>query len=91
MVVGDKAKIEDELRHRQVAYSNVFHKDSVFAMEVLKDLRKFCHADRSSFHPDPRLHAVIEGRREVWLRIQHQLEKTLEEILEIYTEAPKNE
>lgn len=89
MVVRDKTEIEEELRHRQVAYNNVFQKESIFAQEVLKDLKKFCHADQSSFHPDPRMHAVIEGRREVWLRIQHQLEKTLEEILEIYTKEPK--
>lgn len=88
MVLVDKSKIEDELRHRQVAYNQVFNKENVFSAQVLKDLKKFCHAETSSFHPDPRVHAVLEGRREVWLRIQHQLEKSLDEILEIYTEAP---
>jgi hypothetical protein len=38
--------------------------------KVLADLAKFCRANETTFHPDPRVHALIEGRREVWLRIQ---------------------
>ncbi|MBM4071984.1 MAG: hypothetical protein FJ271_24120 [Planctomycetes bacterium] len=40
---------------------------------VLADLAKFCRAGESTFHPDARVHAVLEGRREVWLRIQKYL------------------
>lgn len=40
---------------------------------VLADLARFCRAGESTFHPDPRVHAVLEGRREVWLRIQKYL------------------
>lgn len=89
MLVREKSKIEDEWKYRQLSYRNIFDPKNIFAIEVLKDLKKFCHADQSSFHPDPRVHAVIEGRREVWLRIQHQLEKTLDELLELYTKEQK--
>lgn len=40
---------------------------------VLEDLAKFCRAHETTFHADPRIHAVLEGRREVWLRIQQHL------------------
>ena len=40
---------------------------------VLRDLASFCRANESTFHEDARLHAVAEGRREVWLRIQNHL------------------
>lgn len=41
---------------------------------VLEDLAKFCRANESTFHPDARVHAVMEGRREVWLRIRAHLD-----------------
>lgn len=36
---------------------------------VLGDMRDFCRAAQSTFDPDPRTHALLEGRREVWLRL----------------------
>lgn len=48
--------------------------------EVLADLAVFCRANASTFHPDPRLHAVAEGRREVFLRIQNHLRLQTEDI-----------
>lgn len=50
---------------------------------VVKDLAEFCRADRSTFHPDPRVHAMLEGRREVWLRINKHLSLTPEQILQL--------
>jgi hypothetical protein len=55
------------LRRRAHAYQVTFTGPK--AEEVLEDLAKFCRATESTFHPDPRAHAVAEGRREVWLRI----------------------
>lgn len=40
---------------------------------VLGDLRDFCRARETTFDPDPRIHALLEGRREVWLRIANHL------------------
>ncbi len=48
--------------------------------DVLRDLAKFCRADQTCFTTDPRQHALLEGRREVWLRIQHYLNLTTEQI-----------
>jgi hypothetical protein len=65
---------------RQQAYRQVFDHESVFVKRVMKDLASFCRAGESSFHPDPRVHAVLEGRREVYLRIEQQLKLTPDEL-----------
>jgi hypothetical protein len=50
----------------------------------MADLARFCRADRPCFDPDPRVHALLEGRREVWLRIQEHLNWTPEMLVEVY-------
>jgi hypothetical protein len=47
---------------------------------VLSDLARFCRANETCFNADARLHAVAEGRREVWLRIQDHLTLTSEQL-----------
>ena len=66
------------------AYNRVFDKKSPFTEAVLKDLAKFCRAHQTTYHPDPRIHAVLEGRREVWLKIQEYLNMTIDEIYELH-------
>lgn len=62
---------------RKRAYVAVFHGDdgrpSPPADIVLADLRDFCRARETTFDEDPRTHALLEGRREVWLRIAGHL------------------
>jgi hypothetical protein len=69
---------------RKHAYQLVFNDENVFTKTVLKDLAKFCRAYDTTFHADPRLHAALEGRREVWLRIQNHLKLNPEELWERY-------
>ena len=52
--------------------------------KLLDDLAKFCRANESTFHQDARVHAVLEGRREVWLRIRDHLDMTDEELIRRY-------
>lgn len=56
---------------RQYAYKQTFK--GPHGEEVLADLARFCRANVTTFHEDARAHAVAEGRREVWLRIQNNL------------------
>ena len=74
----------DQIQKRQRAYLNTFTKENVAAQEVLKDLARFCRAYESTFHPDARIHAVLEGRREVFLRIREYLSLTTEEIMSLH-------
>lgn len=75
------------LQRRRTAYVRTFL-NNVFGQEVLTDLAKFCRANQSTFHPDARAHAVAEGRREVWLRIQQHLQLTDDELWAIYGGNP---
>lgn len=69
---------------RRRAYIALFFEEdglpNVHQRLVLADLRKFCRADESCFDADPRKHAILEGRREVWLRIQQHLRLTERDI-----------
>lgn len=85
MAIPDRAmfgrKVE-KLRLRARSYRMAF--GGMEGQNVLHDLAEFCLANESCFHPDPRLHAVAEGRREVWLRIQRHMNLTPEQLLMIY-------
>jgi hypothetical protein len=63
---------------RQQSYKQTFK--GPVAEDVLRDLARFCRANASTFHEDARLHAVAEGRREVWLRIQNHLRLSPEDL-----------
>jgi hypothetical protein len=61
--------LRDALLARAQAYSDTF--DGERAAEVLDDLARFCHAN-STTHVEGDSHGTsqLEGRRQVWLRIQ---------------------
>lgn len=69
---------------RHLAYNRVFDRKSIYVETVLFDLARFCRAHDSTFHSDQRIHAVLEGRREVWLRIMEYLQMTPDEIYELH-------
>ncbi len=71
------------LTSRKRAYETTFNFERIDGKAVLKDLAEFCRANKSTFSPDPRVHAVLEGRREVWLRIQKYLNLTPEQLWEL--------
>lgn len=71
------------LRIRKRNYQLAFGQPA--GQEVLIDLAKFCRADQSCFDPDPRVHAALEGRREVWLRIQQHLNLTPQQLTALYS------
>ena len=49
---------------------------------VLSDLNRFCRAEEPCWSEDQRHHARLEGRREVWLRIQAQLNLPVEDLMQ---------
>ena len=70
------------LRFRKNDYVQTFMHPT--GQRVLVDLAKFCRASESCFHSDPRIHAVLEGRREVWLRIARHLNLNSQQLFVIY-------
>ena len=67
----------DKLRLRKRAYDGI-------PQEARIDLARFCRANETCFHADPRIHAVLEGRREVWLRMMQHWNLTPDQLAEIY-------
>lgn len=55
-------------------------RNSFTGQAVLRDLAVFCRAGRSTYHFDPRIHARLEGRRDVWLRIQQHVQLSEDEL-----------
>lgn len=76
---------KDRLMTRRTAYIRVFDFDNANANLVLQDLERFCRANTSTFHQDPRLEGRLDGRREVWLRIQHHLRLSPEQLWKLYS------
>jgi hypothetical protein len=87
MNLMDRAK--QYLFRRRTAYIKTFQ--GPFGEEVLADLAKFCRANQSTFHSDPRVHAVAEGRREVWLRVSQHLNLTDEQLWRLYGQPTRTE
>lgn len=78
----------DYLRVRSRNYKLAF--SSPPAQDVLIDLAKFCRANESCFDADPRKHAILEGRREVWLRLMNHIRLNPDELYAIYQGAHFN-
>lgn len=84
-------KVREALLGRRYAYQKAFDPNGVYSAIVLKDLARFCRAHESTFNADPRVQANLDGRREVWLRIQHHLKLTPDQLWELYSGRPVDE
>lgn len=79
----------DLIRLRKQSYSHVFNSEDRFARIILADLARFCRADKSCFDTNPNVQNLLEGRREVWLRIAEHLNMTSDELYSKYVAGAK--
>ena len=71
---------------RKKAYQLTFQLHQPANIFVMEDLAKFCRANESCVVPgDSDKTLVLEGRREVWLRIQQHLHLTPEQLMQLYS------
>lgn len=76
-------KALDVMKRRKHSYQLFKHTQE--GTNFLSDLAKFCRANETCVVPDdPTRTAVLEGRREVWLRIQNHLGLSPEDLLVLY-------
>lgn len=76
----------DYLKGRKSAYKFTLSNNNPAARQVLADLAVFCRANETCVVPGDRDKSlVLEGRREVWLRIQQHLNLSPEDLFELYT------
>lgn len=84
----ERVQAEDQtarlLRARQEAYRRVFANSGDLDI-VLADLGRFCRGDRTAFDADQRIHALLTGRQEVWIRIMDHLRLSFDELVDRYT------
>jgi len=80
---------QEFLRGRRRSYQRLFFLGNLDAAAVLADLAKFCRAHESTAHQDSYAAARLDGRREVWLRIQTHLQLTDEQLWRLYGQANK--
>ena len=68
---------------RRSSYLQVF--TSPPGKAVLADIARFCRATESTFHEQHAIHCKLDGRREVFLRINQHLRLSDEELWELVT------
>ena len=77
----------DFVRRRKQNYQRTFM--NPIGQEVLRDLADWCRANETCVIPGDRDRTLIlEGRREVWLRIQQHLNLSANHLFELYTNKP---
>jgi hypothetical protein len=69
---------------RKKSYQSIFGKEGAIGSEAIRDLAKFCYAAKSTAVPNEHLSMVLQGRREVWLRIAEHLNLQPEELASLY-------
>lgn len=79
-----KEEIELAMRDRKVAYVQIFKPETTPGKAVIEDLSKFCRQNISTFHPNERVHCLLEGRREVMIRILDFLQLPVDELCKKY-------
>lgn len=81
----DMREVLDFLWRRKQSYQQTFETKQPSNVYVLEDLAKFCRANESCVIPGDRDRTLLlEGRREVWLRIQQHLNLTSEQLFALY-------
>ena len=76
--------VKRAVQKRQHAYKATFK--GALAQEVLEDLMHFCRANETCVVPGDRdATLILEGRREVFLRIQEHLNLSPEQMWDLYT------
>jgi len=74
------------LATRKRCYQLTFQTEQPANQKVLEDLARFCRANETCVVPGDRDRSLLlEGRREVWLRIQQHLQLSPEFLFALYT------
>lgn len=81
-------KVLSYLRNRKKSYQLTFKFENPAGRMVLEDLASFCRANESCVMPgDHDRTLLLEGRREVWLRLQQHLNLSPEQLSQLYTKG----
>lgn len=79
-------KLRDAFKFKNRDYLATFKTRA--GQRVLIDLASYCRANVTTFHADPRIHARLEGRRDVWNKLQEHLHLTPDQMMQLYQQNP---
>lgn len=79
-----RVQLRQFMADRKQAYSQLFENHGIASASVLADLSSFCRESESTYQRDPRDHALLEGRREVMLRIRDHMTLSVEDLCKKY-------
>jgi hypothetical protein len=82
-------KLVERLREKKKSYQGLF--GNLLEADALRDLAWFCHAHHTTADMTKNVNhermLILEGRRQVWLRISEMLNLEPDEIVQLYTSA----
>jgi hypothetical protein len=86
------ARKQAKLRARRDSYRRLFAGNAMPDDHdiVLADLKRFCRGSQTPWDADPRVHALLTGRFEVYNRIVNHLNMSFDDLWEML-EGPSNE
>lgn len=80
-----EATMAQRLERRQQAYRRMFTNLNPEDLEIVaNDLKWFCMGDSAVFHENDRIHALLTGRQEVWMRMQDHIRLDFAELVSKY-------
>ena len=88
----DMAKARATLEVRQGSFRRVFKQGTPSRDDrdvVNADLKNFCRGGETTFHDSERIHVLLTGRQEVYLRIEDFLNLSVDELVLKYTSNPQ--
>jgi hypothetical protein len=84
--LGTFGRIIDRWRRQRNNYLHTFR--TVAGQAVLRDLARFCAANRTTFMDDKDEMLAMEGRRQVWLRIENHLNLSSQQLYHLLDGRP---
>lgn len=80
------------LETRHSAYTRVFVEGTPSADDrriVMEDMQRFCRGNMSAWSPDERIHCLLTGRQEVFVRIEDFTRLDLDTLYNKYARPPE--
>jgi len=87
MQVKQKSELYEFFHGLAIAYGRTLDEKGPFVQAILEDLEAFCCADTTTHTPtrSDRDMFILEGRRQVWLRLKHFRTLNAQQLLDKYT------
>jgi len=83
--------VADEIEARKLAYIHVFARGTPSDEDrriVMEDLARFCRGGTTPWHENDRIHCLLTGRHEVFVRVSEHINLNTAQLVRKYTTKP---